>query len=77
MNKHKQRYAGLLYPFCLGMAGAAAVLIAGGWNGLSAGLAVALAGAGVLLGKLGAAAEQHHSRQLRDDYLRAQQLAPV
>lgn len=72
----------LIYPALLGAGGAVAVLIAGGLNWLSAGLALLLLVAGVAIGWLGSAKRAATSRRHMERYLTAEQnfgaqIAPV
>jgi len=81
VNSIDRPYAQLLYPSALGIAGAAAILVAGGWNWSAASLAGLLGMAGIGLG-LRMAAMQAALRQTLDAYLAGQQqfgeaVAPV
>jgi methyl-accepting chemotaxis protein len=62
----------LVYPAALGLAGAAAVVLVGGWHWMAAGLALTLALLGSVIG-LRLAAERRTLRETIDHYLTGQQ----
>ncbi len=73
VNSLGRRRKATYYPAALGLAGAMAVILAGGWNGVDAALAIALIGVGIVLGKLGDAAGDAESQRAFERYLCAQQ----
>ena len=82
MSQSVSRYADVAYPALLGAAGAAAVLIAGELNWLSASLAALLLLAGFCLGWFGSARRAESTRRHMERYLSAEQnfgaqIAPV
>jgi methyl-accepting chemotaxis protein len=82
LSQSVSRHADVVYPTVLGAAGAVAVLIAGGFNWLSAGLAVVLLLAGIALGWIGSARRAATNRRHMERYLSAEQnfgahVAPV
>jgi methyl-accepting chemotaxis protein len=82
LSQSVSRHADVVYPTVLGAAGAVAVLIAGGFNWLSAGLAVVLLLAGIALGWIGSARRAATTRRHMERYLSAEQnfgaqVAPV
>ena len=81
MKALRRLHAALVQPLALGVAGAVAVLIVGGWSWGVGVVAVVLAAAGLALG-LRSATQQTMVAATIDDYLRAQQkfgaqVAPV
>ncbi len=81
MNVLKRSNACLFYPAVVGVGGAIAVLVVGGWDWLGACLAAVLAVAGIVAGRM-AAREHARLRQSMEDYLLGQQefgaqVAPV
>jgi len=73
VRKSSRSHLGHFYPVVMGFGGAAAVLVAGDWNWLSASLAIALAAAGVLLGWLTSAAKSDGTGHDLEAFLASQQ----